>query len=301
MQYPDRGARDFAPDNTGRKMTTLLTTHQVQALLQVDRTTIYRMVDKGRLPAIRVGKQWRFEQSEIEAWLREQTVAPARVRTAADTARAAPLAVDAATRAAPGRSGADRAPDAEARRNLDQMLPPACAQLLQDAFAEILGLMAITVDMDGRPITRLSNPSSLFTAMNRGPAVAVYRATTWQHLAADPHIEPRFLPGASGLLWARGLIRAGSALKGMLVVGGIAPDDWQLAEAGEAAVAESAELNREEVVALAKDATRLSPQDRQRALKSVQRLADVFSHIAVDRQRLCGRLEAIASLTSLEP
>ena len=50
-------------------MPDLLTTTQVQDLLQVDRTTIYRMVESGRLPAIRVGKQWRFSRPEIERWL----------------------------------------------------------------------------------------------------------------------------------------------------------------------------------------------------------------------------------------
>ena len=47
-------------------MADLLTTNQVQTLLKVDRTTIYRMVEQGRLPAIRVGKQWRFSRPEIE-------------------------------------------------------------------------------------------------------------------------------------------------------------------------------------------------------------------------------------------
>ena len=50
-------------------MTDLLTTSQVQDKLRVDRTTIYRMVEDGRLPAIRVGKQWRFQEDAIERWL----------------------------------------------------------------------------------------------------------------------------------------------------------------------------------------------------------------------------------------
>ena len=55
-------------------MTDLLTTSEVQQILSVDRTTIYRMVESGRLPAIRVGKQWRFSRPEIERWLRGQAV-----------------------------------------------------------------------------------------------------------------------------------------------------------------------------------------------------------------------------------
>ncbi len=50
-------------------MTDLLTTKQVQTLLRVDRTTIYRMVEAGQLPAIRVGKQWRFAPADVDHWL----------------------------------------------------------------------------------------------------------------------------------------------------------------------------------------------------------------------------------------
>ena len=35
----------------------------------MDRSTIYRMAESGRLPAIKVGRQWRFPAGAIEAWL----------------------------------------------------------------------------------------------------------------------------------------------------------------------------------------------------------------------------------------
>ena len=47
----------------------LLTTRKMQELLQLDRSTIYRMAESGQLPAIKVGKQWRFPASEVEKWL----------------------------------------------------------------------------------------------------------------------------------------------------------------------------------------------------------------------------------------
>jgi excisionase family DNA binding protein len=46
-------------------MQTLLSARQVQELLRIDRSTVYRMAEDGRLPAIRVGKQWRFPADEI--------------------------------------------------------------------------------------------------------------------------------------------------------------------------------------------------------------------------------------------
>ncbi len=46
-------------------MQNLLSARQVQDVLHIDRSTVYRMAEDGRLPAIRVGKQWRFPADEI--------------------------------------------------------------------------------------------------------------------------------------------------------------------------------------------------------------------------------------------
>jgi len=50
-------------------MEDLLTTKQLQELLQVDRTTIYRMLSDGRLTGIRVGGQWRFSRNILDECL----------------------------------------------------------------------------------------------------------------------------------------------------------------------------------------------------------------------------------------
>ena len=46
-------------------MTTLLTTKDLQELINVDKSTIYLMAEDGRLPAINVGRQWRFPADQI--------------------------------------------------------------------------------------------------------------------------------------------------------------------------------------------------------------------------------------------
>ena len=47
----------------------LLTAKQVQNTLHVDATTIYRMAADGRLPAVKVGRQWRFPAEGVQALL----------------------------------------------------------------------------------------------------------------------------------------------------------------------------------------------------------------------------------------
>jgi excisionase family DNA binding protein len=49
----------------------LLTAQQVAAYLKVDKFTVYRLVAQRKLPAFRVGSQWRFKRSSLESWLRK--------------------------------------------------------------------------------------------------------------------------------------------------------------------------------------------------------------------------------------
>ena len=47
----------------------LLTTEQVARYLKVDKLTIYRLVAQRKLPAFKVGNQWRFKREMIDSWL----------------------------------------------------------------------------------------------------------------------------------------------------------------------------------------------------------------------------------------
>lgn len=59
-----------------------LTTEEVLAYLQVNLRTVYRLIDAGKLPAVRVGRQWRFRRRDIDAWLDQQGAATAPVPAA---------------------------------------------------------------------------------------------------------------------------------------------------------------------------------------------------------------------------
>lgn len=57
-----------------------LTTEEVLDYLQVNLRTVYRLIKAGKIPAVRVGRQWRFRKSDIDAWLESQR--PRNTRTA---------------------------------------------------------------------------------------------------------------------------------------------------------------------------------------------------------------------------
>ena len=46
-----------------------LTTEEVLDYLQVNLRTVYRLIKVGKIPAVRVGRQWRFRKRDIDAWL----------------------------------------------------------------------------------------------------------------------------------------------------------------------------------------------------------------------------------------
>jgi|SRR5687767_10749352 excisionase family DNA binding protein len=65
-----------------------LTTEEVLEYLQVNLRTVYRLIKAGKIPAVRVGRQWRFRKRDIDAWLESQR--PRNIRPAPATRLPAP-------------------------------------------------------------------------------------------------------------------------------------------------------------------------------------------------------------------
>jgi excisionase family DNA binding protein len=50
----------------------ILTVTELAALLKVSRASVYHAIKAGRLPAFRIGSDWRFNVEQIEAWMRRE-------------------------------------------------------------------------------------------------------------------------------------------------------------------------------------------------------------------------------------
>ena len=57
-------------------MEAPMTVRELTEYLKLDRMTIYKMLKEGKIPASRIGKQWRFFRKDIDAWIRSKRVGP---------------------------------------------------------------------------------------------------------------------------------------------------------------------------------------------------------------------------------
>ena len=52
-----------------KPLETLMTLEEVAIFLRLSKDTVYRMVQAGKIPASKVGTQWRFKRGVVDEWL----------------------------------------------------------------------------------------------------------------------------------------------------------------------------------------------------------------------------------------
>ncbi|MCP4360230.1 MAG: helix-turn-helix domain-containing protein [Chloroflexi bacterium] len=253
-------------------MPEMLTAKDVQSLLQVDRSTVYRMAEAQRLPAVKVGRQWRFPADQIQNWLVKQANPLALMPDVTENSRVSPLP-------------------------LIEELPLTCVQLIQDTFADSMGIMMIMADMNGRPVTEVSNSCGLFSATM--PQAMDKCTQQWQQMATTIDLEPKYIVSHLQLLCTRGLIRQGTQLRGMVFAGGIAPQNWPPTPETIQKIAADLSVPTAVVADHITEVYYLDSDQQNHILSLVQRVADIVSHILNERRQLLSKLEAIADLTTV--
>ncbi len=51
----------------------IMTVHDVAGYLRLSEAKVYKMANEGRVPALRMGKSWRFKRELIDEWIRRET------------------------------------------------------------------------------------------------------------------------------------------------------------------------------------------------------------------------------------
>ncbi len=257
-------------------MDDLLTTKQLMELLRVDRTTIYRMLNDGRLPGMRVGGQWRFQRQTIEKWLQEKSPPE-------------PDAIKASS-------------DQDGHKAGIEVLPLYCLQPIQEVFAQTSEVGALTTDLEGKPLTPVSNSSAfcnLILSTEQGRAKC---EACWKKLADhDRHAHPRLEKCHAGLTYARGRIVVDGNFIAMFFVGQFTVEDGAVirSRAHLSHVARECGVDVNELTEAAKELRTLEKSRAERLLGLLQLVADTYSHIGQERLVLLTRLKRVAEIAGV--
>jgi excisionase family DNA binding protein len=53
-------------------MEELITLEELSRFLKISKPTLYKMVEKGKIPALKIASQWRFKKEDINRWVEKQ-------------------------------------------------------------------------------------------------------------------------------------------------------------------------------------------------------------------------------------
>jgi excisionase family DNA binding protein len=73
MSMP-RGNPEGPESNPERSVARLLTVAEVASVMRVSRMTVYRLIRRAQLKAIRVGRNYRVRSTDLDAYLESQAV-----------------------------------------------------------------------------------------------------------------------------------------------------------------------------------------------------------------------------------
>jgi excisionase family DNA binding protein len=250
----------------------LLTTKQLHELLQVDRITIYRMLNDGRLQGFKVGGQWRFSRREIETWLQEQQSKLA----------GAEISLPPGIRIAAS----------------PESLPLSCIQTIQSVCAEALDIAAVTTDLEGSPLTEISNSCPFCDLILSHEEGRRRCASSWSVLgngqARTCHAGLLCVSSPIHVNQKQAAIIAGCQFA--IRIASRSSLEW---ESNLPTLASDLKLDEAELRAATGSVRVLSQESLPRISRLVRRLGGTFSEIGQERLNLLSRLQHIAEMSKI--
>jgi excisionase family DNA binding protein len=246
---------------------TLLTAKQTQELLKVDRTTIYRMLKDGRLNGVKVGQQWRFNTSEVNDLL----------------------------------AGVKRLGDSNFPV-LENILPLHVVQPIQDVFAEIARVGAVTTDEHGEPITKISNSCGfckLILGSDEGRQACI---ESWKHLVDQKDTTPEFTFCHAGLQYARARIEVQGELIAILIAGQfhIHFPEQDVLQKRLQELAKKYSIDLSLLTQASQQISVLNVKDVPLISGWLEQVAHTFEQISAERADLMNRLRQISAMSVFE-
>ena len=248
-------------------MSDFLTTKQIQELLQVDRTTVYRMLSDSRLSGIKIGNRWRFYKAKVDDLL-------------ADT---------------PPTTEPTPAPPATSF----EVLPLTCLQGMQSVAAEAMGIGAIITDTTGQPLTKMSHPCGfcqLIYGSEKGRAACLANYTQLANRA-----ESAFPQNTchAGLRCIAGEIKINGVKTAVFIAGQYKSSAQENHAQHVQQLAAAYDLDADELAAAATEIPTFDPAQQQKIAAWLPKLTGTLSEIGQERAELLGRLQRIAAMSAV--
>jgi len=252
-------------------MSELLTTKQLLELLKVDRITVYRMLNDGRLKGVKIGNQWRFPQSEIDRILGEER--------------------------------ASVEPEISDEESLTDF-PASCVQNIQEIFAGIIGVGAITVTLRGDPLTQPTHCGNFCKLIQSSPSGLQACQASWRKIALHTTGEPPFQICHAGLCYKRSIINLENDQPAAWLVAGqfyISPPDREKENERLQQLAEKHNLPLSQLKEAAWKIPVLTRAQQEQVNEWTPKVAGTIHSVLCERADLMNRLQRIAEISMVRP
>ncbi|MEN6481342.1 MAG: PocR ligand-binding domain-containing protein [Anaerolineaceae bacterium] len=242
-------------------MDTLLTTKQVQDLLKVDRITIYRMLQDGRLKGVKIGQQWRFYQGDVERLL--------------------------------GGDGMLYENDSESN------FPTHCVQTIQNLFSSVTQISSLVVDSTGEPVTQISEPCSFCKLIQTSESGRAACKSSWKDFAQQSKAKKEQFVCHAGLNYFGSLIIDQNKAQGLFLAGEFYFEETDPVKEKQhyQNLAKEHGLNANALIEAASHIPRLNAEQQSHLMSQPQAAARAVESILTERNTFLNRLQKIASLT----
>ena len=247
-------------------MEELLTARQIQEALKINRITIYRMLEDGRLKGVKVGSQWRFPASEVERLLNPKAAV-------------------------------------EADASCASSFPGHCVQAILDVFGAIGLVSALAVAADGQPLTPVSHACGFCRLLLEHPSAEAACQQSWREIAVQAQEGRSNGPFTchAGLSYTTAPLREDGKLIAFLLAGQayFTPPDPARQKRSMRSLLQTHSLPVETFAGLV-EAIPVLDEGRQKQLQEWPALvAGSIESILSERAGLVNRLQRISELTNL--
>lgn len=249
-------------------MDELLTTKQVQDLLKVDRITIYRMLNDGRLKGVKVGNLWRFPRAEINRLVGEP-------QEGEDLERSQIIGVN--------------------------DFPVECVERLQDVFAGILDVGALTVNLIGDPLTKVAFSNPFCKMMLSTPEGNKACQGSWRKIALRTTGNPAFHVCHAGLCYMRSSVTMNGKPIAWMVTGQFFTSTHQAEKVLDniTQIAARYKLDTEKLEEVARDIPVLKHSQQEKVQEWAPKVSATVQSMLCERLDLVERLEKISEISSI--